>query len=133
MGSCRDQDAATGYKPGIYACLTAALLNIVIVGILTVLFIFENKKADKGEKELEVSDVSAGAMFYFLVPCVVSFLPSLTTLVHRRMISAASDIPCKVEDWLRNESRNRWDTRNSSVGTLTDIWLRDWGDVMTKE
>lgn len=46
------------YRPGLYACLATAVANLVIVVILTVHAYLENKKADRGEKELEADDVS---------------------------------------------------------------------------
>lgn len=49
----RAQDAATGYKPGIYAAITCNCLIIVIVCINTVYFTIQNKKAARGEKILE--------------------------------------------------------------------------------
>ncbi|KAF7325055.1 hypothetical protein MKEN_00548100 [Mycena kentingensis (nom. inval.)] len=51
----RTQDKPN-YRPGLYACLTASLLTIVLVGILSVAFYFENRKAERGEKELEMSE-----------------------------------------------------------------------------
>jgi len=54
----RSQDAPTGYKPGLYACITTSLLNLLIVAALSITFYFENKKADRGEKELESDEVS---------------------------------------------------------------------------
>ncbi|CAJ2509775.1 Uu.00g056750.m01.CDS01 [Anthostomella pinea] len=51
----RSQDAATGYKPGLWACIACCLLNILLVCICDLAFYFENKKADRGEKELETS------------------------------------------------------------------------------
>jgi hypothetical protein len=53
----RQQDYPA-YKPGLYACLVTAVANLVIVVILTVHAYIENKKADRGEKELETDDVS---------------------------------------------------------------------------
>ena len=53
----RTEDKPYGYHPGLYACITTSLLSIVLVGILTVAFRIENGKADRGEKELEASDV----------------------------------------------------------------------------
>ncbi|KAI0436339.1 major facilitator superfamily domain-containing protein [Xylaria telfairii] len=44
------------YKPGLWACITVSLLNIILVGICTISFYFDNKKADRGEKELEADD-----------------------------------------------------------------------------
>lgn len=48
----RPQDAPN-YLPGLYACLTAAVVSIVIVGGLTVYFISANGKAARGEIKLE--------------------------------------------------------------------------------
>ena len=53
----RSQDAPTGYKPGLYACITAALLILTLTGLCDLKFYLENKKADRGEKELEAHDV----------------------------------------------------------------------------
>ncbi|KAI1751488.1 major facilitator superfamily domain-containing protein [Xylaria castorea] len=44
------------YRPGLWACIAVSLLNIIIVGICTIAFYFDNKKADRGEKELEADD-----------------------------------------------------------------------------
>ncbi|OTB17790.1 hypothetical protein K445DRAFT_56309 [Daldinia sp. EC12] len=52
----RSQDAATGYRPGLYACIACCLLAIVTVGLLDLSFYFDNEKADRGEKHLEVTD-----------------------------------------------------------------------------
>ncbi|KAK4032899.1 general substrate transporter [Parachaetomium inaequale] len=48
----RDEDKP-GYKPGLYACIATTLLNLIIVGALTLYFRRLNKQADRGEKELE--------------------------------------------------------------------------------
>ncbi|KAM7204282.1 general substrate transporter [Naviculisporaceae sp. PSN 640] len=48
----REQDYP-GYGPGLYACIATSLLTLIIVGVLTFTFWLENKKADRGEKELE--------------------------------------------------------------------------------
>ena len=53
----RTQDAPN-YRPGIYACIACCLLSIVIVGLLTLKFMRSNAKAERGEVELESSDVS---------------------------------------------------------------------------
>lgn len=53
----RQQDAATGYKPGMYACIACALLNIVLVLLCDVDFWRQNRKADAGEALLEAHDV----------------------------------------------------------------------------
>ncbi|KAI1108915.1 major facilitator superfamily domain-containing protein [Nemania sp. NC0429] len=51
----RDQDKP-GYKPGLWACIAVSLMNIVLVGILSISYYIDNKKADRGEKELESAD-----------------------------------------------------------------------------
>ncbi|KAI0834763.1 major facilitator superfamily MFS-1 [Hypoxylon sp. FL0890] len=51
----RSQDAATGYRPGLYACIACCLLCIIIVGVLDLSYYIDNKKADRGEKRLETS------------------------------------------------------------------------------
>lgn len=54
----RTQDKATGYKPGMYACIACALLNIILVCICDLSFIRNNRKADQEGKALEAHDVS---------------------------------------------------------------------------
>ncbi|TGJ83950.1 hypothetical protein E0Z10_g4797 [Xylaria hypoxylon] len=44
------------YRPGLWACIAVALLNIVVVGVLTISYYIDNKKAERGEKELEAED-----------------------------------------------------------------------------
>lgn len=53
----RSQDAP-GYRPGLYACVATTLLNIILVGCLTLYFHRLNKQADRGERELECDAVS---------------------------------------------------------------------------
>ncbi|KAI1172175.1 major facilitator superfamily domain-containing protein [Nemania sp. FL0916] len=52
----RDQDKPS-YRPGLWACIAVSLMNIIIVGVCTISFYFDNKKADRGEKQLEAEDV----------------------------------------------------------------------------
>ncbi|KAF1971632.1 MFS general substrate transporter [Bimuria novae-zelandiae CBS 107.79] len=47
---------APNYRPGMYACIACCLLTIVIVGLLTLQFGAANRKADRGEIELEDGD-----------------------------------------------------------------------------
>ena len=54
----RPQDMMKGYRPGLYACLAASLLNIVLVGILTLKFTRDNKRANDGKLQIEGSEVS---------------------------------------------------------------------------
>ncbi|KAI1495546.1 major facilitator superfamily domain-containing protein [Biscogniauxia marginata] len=53
----RSQDAASGYRPGLWACIACCLLNIVMVCVCDLAYYVDNKKADRGEKELETSEV----------------------------------------------------------------------------
>jgi hypothetical protein len=54
----RSQDRLTGYKPGLWACLACSLLNIVLVTLLTMKFVRDNKKAKEGKLKIEGSEVS---------------------------------------------------------------------------
>lgn len=51
----RSQDAPD-YHPGLYACIATSLLTLVILAITTVVFVIQNKRAARGEIELEDSD-----------------------------------------------------------------------------
>ncbi|KAI0592959.1 major facilitator superfamily MFS-1 [Biscogniauxia sp. FL1348] len=51
----RSQDAASGYRPGLWACIACCLLIIVVVCLCDLAYYIDNKKADRGEKELETS------------------------------------------------------------------------------
>ncbi|EUC31339.1 hypothetical protein COCVIDRAFT_94759 [Bipolaris victoriae FI3] len=51
----RTQDAPH-YKPGLYACIACCLLSIVLVGLITLRSWSLNKRADRGEIELEYND-----------------------------------------------------------------------------
>ncbi|KAH7391040.1 major facilitator superfamily domain-containing protein [Phaeosphaeria sp. MPI-PUGE-AT-0046c] len=51
----RFQDAPS-YRPGLYACIACCLLTLVIVGLITLSSWRLNKKADRGEIELEYHD-----------------------------------------------------------------------------
>ncbi|KAJ3497183.1 hypothetical protein NLG97_g2098 [Lecanicillium saksenae] len=44
----REQDKLTGYKPGMYACIACASLNVVLVLLCDLAFKAANSKADKG-------------------------------------------------------------------------------------
>jgi MFS family permease len=61
----RKQDEATGYKPGMYACIACALLNIILVCLLDLNFKRENGKADRGEKTLEAYDDESNPNFRY--------------------------------------------------------------------
>ncbi|KAL8289622.1 hypothetical protein RB597_001313 [Gaeumannomyces tritici] len=52
----RNADKPT-YRPGLYACIACALLNIILVGVLSLLYKMENGKAEREGKELEVTQV----------------------------------------------------------------------------
>jgi len=57
----RSQDNPT-YRPGMWACIATSLLTILIVGVLSLDFARQNRKADRGEKELETSDVRSSSL-----------------------------------------------------------------------
>jgi uncharacterized membrane protein YesL len=61
----RTQDAATGYRPGMYTCITTAFLNIILVGVTGLDFRRLNRKADEEGIALEAHDVSATFFFSF--------------------------------------------------------------------
>jgi hypothetical protein len=52
----REQDAPR-YRPGLYACITSQLIIITIVLALSVKFARDNKKSERGELEIEGSEV----------------------------------------------------------------------------
>jgi hypothetical protein len=74
----RTQDAPN-YRPGIYACIACCVLSIIIVGLLTLKFKRANAKAERGEIELETSDVS----FAFPRLLEISHVLSLCHLMSR--------------------------------------------------
>lgn len=84
----RKQDAATGYKPGLYACIACCLLTIILVCVVDTFFYFANKKADRGEKELEAHEVryTVHARPVYLLLFVAN------SLACRTVINPASDI-----------------------------------------
>jgi MFS family permease len=52
----RDQDKKGGYRPGLYACVTAALLVMVLTIACDLSYHRANKAADRGEKHLECDE-----------------------------------------------------------------------------
>ena len=46
------------YHPGLYACIACCLLTLIIVSLETVVFVRQNRRAERGEIELEDSAVS---------------------------------------------------------------------------
>jgi hypothetical protein len=89
----RLQDAPT-YYPGLYACIATSLLNIIIVALLTLTFWRQNRKAERGEIELEDSDVS-----------VSTILQRKLLTICRRIIRRDSDIPIKCTASFQHASR----------------------------
>lgn len=57
MSRRRTQDAPE-YRPGIYACIACALMNMLVVLVLGGFFRVANRRAARGEIVLEDSDVS---------------------------------------------------------------------------
>ncbi|KAK1974495.1 major facilitator superfamily transporter [Colletotrichum cereale] len=60
----REQDKPH-YRPGMYACIACSLLTVVLVGLLTVDAYLKNKKADRGEMEIEADDEGAQPGFRY--------------------------------------------------------------------
>ncbi|KAF2205344.1 MFS general substrate transporter [Delitschia confertaspora ATCC 74209] len=60
----RTQDSPT-YHLGLYACIVACLLNLIIVGLVTLKFWYSNKKADRGEIQLEADAEDAQPGFRY--------------------------------------------------------------------
>ncbi|WYZ46813.1 hypothetical protein EsH8_IX_001038 [Colletotrichum jinshuiense] len=60
----REQDKPH-YRPGMYACIACSLLTVILVGLLTLDAHSKNKKADRGEKELEADDEGAQPGFRY--------------------------------------------------------------------
>ncbi|KAF2794141.1 phthalate transporter-like protein [Melanomma pulvis-pyrius CBS 109.77] len=60
----RSQDAPN-YRPGLYACIACCLLTLIIVSIQTVWSWHQNKRADRGEIELEAHDEDAQKGFRY--------------------------------------------------------------------
>jgi hypothetical protein len=54
---CRSQDAPD-YRPGFYACIACCLFVIVLAGLLSVKFLRDNRKAERGELIIECGEVS---------------------------------------------------------------------------
>lgn len=53
----REQDKATGYRPGMYACIACSLLNMVLVLLCDLDFYRQNRLADQGKTMLESAEV----------------------------------------------------------------------------
>lgn len=86
----REQDKLTGYKPGYYACIACALLNIVLVLVCDLAFYRKNKKADRGEIQLEVHDVRPPLSVSLFSYC---FSPLLPRVILRPRNASADDWP----------------------------------------
>jgi hypothetical protein len=48
----RSQDSPA-YHPGLYTCIVSQVIILIIVALLDMKFYRDNKKADRGEKEIE--------------------------------------------------------------------------------
>lgn len=53
----RSQDKASGYKPGMWACIACALLSVLLVILCDLSFWRQNRKADEEGKTLEAHEV----------------------------------------------------------------------------
>jgi sugar phosphate permease len=76
----RERDAPA-YRPGLIACLSCSGLTIILVGLLTINSYYQNQKADRGEKELEMNDVS--------------FIITIQTIKPRSIVSENSNLMCR--------------------------------------
>ena len=90
----REQDKP-GYEPGLYACIACCLLTMVIVCLITLRSWNLNKRADRGELELEYNDVS------FPPSLVLSICTNINEFLNRTATRRASDTPTKLRhlDW----------------------------------
>ncbi|KAM3519510.1 hypothetical protein MY4038_009763 [Beauveria bassiana] len=61
----REQDKSTGYKPGMYACIACASLNILLVLCCDLAFKVANKRADNGGKVPESHEDDAAPDFRY--------------------------------------------------------------------
>ncbi|KAM3445940.1 hypothetical protein NHJ13734_000117 [Beauveria thailandica] len=61
----REQDKSTGYKPGMYACIACASLNILLVLCCDLAFKLANNKADNGGKVPESHEDDAAPDFRY--------------------------------------------------------------------
>jgi hypothetical protein len=71
LTSIRFQDKP-GYRPGLYACIACCLLTLVIVALITLGSWRSNKKADRGEVELEYHDVRFPSVLHFCKPRILT-------------------------------------------------------------
>ncbi|OLN92772.1 High-affinity nicotinic acid transporter 2 [Colletotrichum chlorophyti] len=69
----RSQDKPQ-YLPGLSTCLGCAVLNVIIVLALSAYFYYWNAKAERGEVELEASDVSESSPLALCLAGIWSFL-----------------------------------------------------------
>lgn len=61
----------------MYACIACCLLSMILVGVLSIDFYFQNRRADRDGKLLENTEV--GRMAVFLCELVVKTLLTLST------------------------------------------------------
>ncbi|KAJ2977313.1 hypothetical protein NQ176_g4448 [Zarea fungicola] len=61
----RSQDKATGYKPGIWACIACALFSILLVAACDLAFYKNNKAANEDGTVLEAHDENASVDFRY--------------------------------------------------------------------
>jgi hypothetical protein len=71
LTSIRFQDKP-GYRPGLYACIACCLLTLIIVALITLGSWRSNKKADRGEVELEYHDVRFPNVLNFCKPRILT-------------------------------------------------------------
>jgi sugar phosphate permease len=101
----RERDAPS-YKPGLYACLACSVLTVILTGLLTLNSYIQNRKADRGEKELEMNDVSGFPSY-----CInggendiadLLFLGGFSTWIPIHLLVCARDLTVTEFTWIRS-------------------------------
>lgn len=108
----REQDAP-GYEPGLYACIACCLLSIVLVCLITLRSWSLNKRADRGEIELEYNDVSSSYRFFSVL--------SSTNInnLYRTPTKRVSGIPTKSVSMQLWNSHGFWVCRFNTLGPFS--------------
>lgn len=103
----REQDKATGYKPGFYACIACCLLTVILVVACDVDAYRQNKLADEGKKVLESHSVSGP--FNVDIACFsLLTLPRMrllvTSAIHTRILNRRQVLLSSVRDTVQNHA-----------------------------
>lgn len=76
---CYSTQDAPHYRPGMWACIACALMNLLLVGIIGISFWRDNSKQARGEKMIESNDVSLHLSISFTVVVLTAHRLTLTT------------------------------------------------------